>query len=248
MLSKTLIQLSAHGWGGILPVSCLAWGNPAVESIGSKVGLMVNPKRAHTKGHPPGLLMLVALSPQQATANPRPTGDPLTLAGRPGSVSCGALLPSLGSWCAQEFVCAHQEWNLFHPVLWKSCNQIPLAFKVWFPEDSQSLCQIPRLGSLMWGLRTFETVGELLWYYHSPVVSCRPSGYGIWFYHDCTPPTVLLRLLLYLWMWGIFFWWIQHPPVVGHSTTSCPEFSLLELLWQTTPIIPLGFLNPLKCL
>ena len=31
-------------------------------------------------------------------------------------------------------------------------NQIPLAFKVGFPGDSQSPGRIPRLGSLMWGL------------------------------------------------------------------------------------------------
>ena len=30
-------------------------------------------------------------------------------------------------------------------------NQILLALKARFPGDSQSLCQIPRLGSLMWG-------------------------------------------------------------------------------------------------
>ena len=35
------------------------------------VGLMVNSKRAHTKGHLPGLLLPVPLSPQRATANPR---------------------------------------------------------------------------------------------------------------------------------------------------------------------------------
>ena len=36
---------------------------------------------------------------------------------------------------------------MFAPVLWKACNQMPLAFKVRFPGDSQSLCWIPRLGS-----------------------------------------------------------------------------------------------------
>ena len=38
------------------------------------------------------------------------------------------------------------------PVLWKFCNQIPLASKVRFPGESQSLCRIPRLGSLLWAL------------------------------------------------------------------------------------------------
>ena len=39
-------------------------------------------------------------------------------------------------------------------------------------------------------------------------VSHPPGGYGIWFYHDCAPPNVLLQLLLCLWTWGIFFWWV----------------------------------------
>ena len=37
----------------------------------------------------------------------------------------------LGSWCVQGFVCALQ--GSISPVLWKFCNQIPLAFKVKFP-------------------------------------------------------------------------------------------------------------------
>ena len=41
------------------------------------------------------------------------------------------------SWCAL------QEWNLFLPLLWKSCNQISLACKVRFPRDSLSLCWSP---------------------------------------------------------------------------------------------------------
>ena len=50
--------------------STLAWQDPAVESMGSMGGLMVSSKRAHTKGHLPGLLLPVPLSPQRATANP----------------------------------------------------------------------------------------------------------------------------------------------------------------------------------
>ena len=61
-----------------------------------------------------------------------------------------SLLLSPGSWCAQGFVCALQE--SVSPVLWKFCNQIPLASKLKFPGGSQSLCQIPRLGNLLWVL------------------------------------------------------------------------------------------------
>ena len=60
----------------------------------------------------------------------------------------GSLLFSPGSWWAWGFICALQE-SVF-PVLWKYCNQIPLASKVKFPGDSQSLCHIPRLGNLLW--------------------------------------------------------------------------------------------------
>ena len=59
----------------------------------------------------------------------------------------GSLLLSLRSWCAQGFVCALQE--SVSPVLWKFCNQIPLASEVKFPGGSQSLCPIPRLGNLL---------------------------------------------------------------------------------------------------
>ena len=62
----------------------------------------------------------------------------------------GSSLLSPGSWYAQGFVCALQE--SVSPVLWKFCNQIPLAFKVKFPRGSQSLNQIPRLGNLFWAL------------------------------------------------------------------------------------------------
>ena len=61
----------------------------------------------------------------------------------------GLLLLSLGSWCTQGFVCVLQ--GSVSPVLFEYCNQIPLASKVKFPGDSQSLCQIPRLGSLTQG-------------------------------------------------------------------------------------------------
>ena len=54
------------------------------------------------------------------------------------------------SWCTQGFVCPLE--NSVSPVLWKFCNQIPLAFKVIFPGGSQSLCQIQRLGNRLWAL------------------------------------------------------------------------------------------------
>ena len=50
-------------------------------------------------------------------------------------------------------VCPQESVSL---VLWKFCNQIPLAFKVKFPGDSQSFCWIPRLENLLWALELLQ--------------------------------------------------------------------------------------------
>ena len=97
--------------------------------------------------------------------------------------------------------------------LFKSCNQIPLAFKVWFSGNSSSRFWTPRLGSLMWGSEP-----SLQWVDFCDIsvlqfVSHPPSGYGILFHCDCAPPTASWRLLLCLWMWGIFFGEFQCLPV-----------------------------------
>ena len=71
-----------------------------------------------------------------------------------------------------RFGCALQESVL--PVLRKLCNQIPLAFKVTFSGCPPSLCQFPRLESLLsalellqqcknsFGMIVFQYVGHLL--------------------------------------------------------------------------------------
>jgi len=126
------------------------------------------------------------------------------------------------SWvlvCTRFCLCPPRLESLFPPVLWKSCNQIPLVFKVRFPGDSQSLCRVPRLGSLTWGSRPsqqWENLSDItvLQFLRHP-----PGRYGIWFYHDCAPPPVLLRLLC-LWTWGIFFGSFQCPSVNACSTAS----------------------------
>ena len=80
------------------------------------------------------------------------TGDPPTLAGSFGSVSCGVRAPLL--WvlvCAKFCLCPPRLESLFPSALWKAYNQIPLALKARFHGDFQSLCWILRLGNLMWG-------------------------------------------------------------------------------------------------
>ena len=78
------------------------------------------------------------------------TETPGHLQANVGQSFVGSVLLSPRSWCTQGFVCALQESG--SPVLCKFCIQNPLASKVKFPKGSQSLCQIPRLGNLLWVL------------------------------------------------------------------------------------------------
>ena len=90
---------------------------------------------------------------------------------------------------------------LFSPVLWKSCNQIPLAFRVKLPGGPQSLCRF-QIGKPDMRLRSFTTMPELLWYYCSPD-SESPTHL---IYRDCTSPPILSWLLLCLRTGGTYFW------------------------------------------
>ena len=66
------------------------------------------------------------------------------LAGSFGSVSCGVTAPLFWIRVHTKFcLCPSRLESLFPPVLWKSHNQVPLAFKAGFPRDSQSLCWTP---------------------------------------------------------------------------------------------------------
>ena len=113
------------------------------------IELMATSKTAYMKGGLPGVLLPAPASLGDPLLTIASTGDPAILAS--GLVSCGVTAPFLWVLVPTDLVCALQDWSLFHPVLWNSYNQIPLAFKVRFPRGFQSLCQIPRLGSLTWG-------------------------------------------------------------------------------------------------
>ena len=65
----------------------------------------------------------------------------------------GSLLLSLRFWYAQSFSCPFQEC---FPSPLEILHQIPLVFKVKFPEGSQSLCWIPRLGNVLWALEHLQ--------------------------------------------------------------------------------------------
>ena len=123
--------------------------------------------------------------------------------------------------CTLLCVCPPRVESLFPQVLSKSCNEITLGFKVWFSRSSSSRCWTPRLGSLMWGSEpSFQWV-DFCGISVLQSVSHPPSSYGIWFYCNCSPPTVSLWLLLCLWMWGIFFGNFQCLPVDDCPTASC---------------------------
>ena len=136
--------------------------------------------------------------PQLLTAS---AGYPPVLAGRSGPVSYGvtAFFPWV-LMCMRLCVHPPRVEFLFLPVLWKSCDQTLLALKAWFSGDSSSHCHNPRLGSLLQGSEL-----SLLWDKFCGMVVFQfvghpPGRYGIWFYCDCAPPTILLWLLLCLWM------------------------------------------------
>ena len=136
-------------WVGLhsIPGSCLAWGDPALGCVGSMVDLMVNSKRLYAKG---------TFQCPRSCGEPLPihasTGDPPTLAGSFGSVSCVVTAPLLWVLVHARFgLCLPSLESLFLSVLWKAYNQILLALKARFHGDFQSRCWILRLGNLMWG-------------------------------------------------------------------------------------------------
>ena len=122
------------------------------------------------------------------------TGDPPTLASRSGSVSWRVTAPFPWILVYTTFcLCLPRVEFLFPPCYGRLiCNQIPLVFKLRFPGDSQSLCWIPRLGSLTWGSEPSQQWEKFFGITVLQFVACSSSRYGIWFYYYCAPPTVLL--------------------------------------------------------
>ena len=108
------------GGAGFPPCSCFGLRRPNTGAyLGSLVGLMADSGRAHAKEYFPERLLPVSLSLGELHLPPASAGDPLTLAGLSGSVSCGVTVPSPGSRCTHYFVCALQEWSLCFP---QSCQ------------------------------------------------------------------------------------------------------------------------------
>ena len=152
-----------------LLVGCLAGGDPTLEPTGSLVGLMTDSGRAHINECFSELLLPVSLSHGESQPPPASAGDPPTWAGRSGSVFYGVTAPS--AWvlmCTLPCVCPPRFESLFPPVLSKSCNQILLAFKVWFSGNSSSCCWTP--GWEAWcGARNLHSSGwtSVVWLFSS---------------------------------------------------------------------------------
>ena len=134
---------------------------------------MVISKRVYTKGDF-AKLRPVPPSLWWAPADPRLHRRPSNTSGWFWFSLHGVTAPLL--WvlvCTKFCLCPPRLESLFPPVLWKSYNQIPLALKARFPGDSQSQCQISRLGSLMWGSEPSQQ-----WEYCSPV--CGSPTWQVW--------------------------------------------------------------------
>ena len=113
---------------------------------------------------------------------PTPTSirDLTTLAGWFGSTSYGVtVLFPLVLVHTKFCVCPPRVESLFPPYLWKSCNQILLAFKVRFPGDSLSCYQTSRLGSLTWGSEPSQQWENFCGIIVLQFVGHPPGRYGI---------------------------------------------------------------------
>ena len=145
MLSKSIIQFSVDGWDCVPPL---------LFDLGPKYGGGNEDNGDPLQKVPCTHCHIQCPDPTAGHQRPKP---PLETPGHSGAGLGQSLVWSLllspRSWCAQGFVCALQE--SVSPVLWKFCNQIPLASKVKFSWGSQSLCQIPSLGNLLWVLELF---------------------------------------------------------------------------------------------
>ena len=165
------------------------------------------------------------------------TGDPPTLAGRSGSVSCG-VTASFPWVLVRTRFCLYPPRleSLCYPVLWKSYNQIPLALKVRFPRDSQFLCQIPKLGSLTRGSEPSQQWENFFAIIALQFVGCPPARYGIWFYlvaplHHLIAASLSLDVVYFFFFWGgvdssVFLLIVQQlvAILVGLTEDECMSF------------------------
>ena len=118
-------------------------------------------------------------------------------------------------------MCPPRVESLFPQVLWKSCNQIILAFKVRFPEDSQPFLPDPQSEEPDVGSRTFNSGRTSLVLFFFSLWITHLAGIRFDF-------IVIAPLLPSCCNFSFvfepevsFFGGFQCPSVDGHSTASC---------------------------
>ena len=101
----------------------------------------------------------------------------------------------------------------------RGSHQTLLAFKVRFPGDSQSLCQIPKLGSLMWGLEPSQQCEN---FFGIIVIQCvwvaHPTGLGFHFIVIVPLLPSCCSFSFVLGYWVSFFGGFWRPLVDSFST------------------------------
>ena len=111
---------------------------------------------------------------------PASTGDPPTLAGGFGSLSCGVTAPLLWVLVYVRFcLCPPRLESLFPPSPVKVLLSNPTGLQGQIPWGFLIPLSDLQAGNPDVGFRTFTTVGELVWYYCSPVYGRPPGEYGI---------------------------------------------------------------------
>ena len=186
------MHLTADGWGWV-PSLLIVW--PEATQHWSLAGLFVGANGRLWGGSCQGVFPRTSAASvlvlMVSHIHPR-------LCRRPSNTSRYVWFSLLWGHCSFPWapvhtllcVCPPRVESLFPPVLSKSCNLIPLAFKVWFSRNSSSCCRTPRFGSLTWGSEPSLQWVDFCGISVLQFVSHPPSSYGIWFYCDCAPPTI----------------------------------------------------------
>ena len=167
---------------------------------------MVTAKRVYAKGDHPRLVPLSLWWTPAAPCLHRRQNSTGSFA----SLSSGVTALFLWVLVQAIFCCALQDWNLCFPqscesLVIKSCglqDQILRGFPVPLLD--------PQAGKPDMGSEPSQQWENLFGIIVLQFVDCLPGGYGTLFYHNCSPPTILLWILLCLWIWGIpsppLFW------------------------------------------
>ena len=155
--------------------------------------------RAYAMGHLPELLLPVPLSSQEATANPH-------LPKRPPSTSREVWFNPLWGHCSFP-LCPGAWMILFLPskseVSVSPSPRSPAIKSLWLSKpDSLGILspfvRFPSLEKLMCGSEPSQQWENFFGIIFLQFVACLSGGYGIWFYHYFSPPTISLWLLLCL--------------------------------------------------